>query len=218
MTNGGGQLRTSCLERGLGPAMALVTSALASSVAAENPITEMQGACHSNVGSVGQAASLLSTVGWQVGGDFARAIDARAMVIPYLSGRDEQDLRRKGLDYYLEEGLPQAAEEAVLSGFLTSPEGHTIMITHNGDHIMCPLAVHEYTLAVEISAYLPQEDFRNGNDPQMRWYYYRPETPPPGVSDPVMIHFDADDHDYTNINPVRPRDVDQVIVMTARIP
>lgn len=203
---------------GFGRALVVSLALLASPAVAENPITEMQGACHSASGSVGQAASLLSTVGWQVGGDFERAIEARAMVIPYLSGRDEQDLRRNGLEYYLEEGLPQAREEATRSGFLTSPEGHTIMITHNGDSIMCTLAVAKNTLAIEIGAMLPEEDFRSGNDPQMRWYYYRPETPPPGVSDAVMIHFDADDHDYTNINPVRPRDVDQVIVMTARIP
>lgn len=192
----------------------------ASPALAEDPITELQGACHSTAGSVGQVASLLSPVGWQVGGDFERAIEARAMVLPYLSGRGEQDLRRNALTYYKDEALAQAAEEAVLSGFMTSPEGHTLMIIHTGRDIYCTLALARGTLAVQVLDAMPDRDFEigKGNDPQMTWNIFSPNPPPPGVTGAEIALYDSDADDYTRINPVRPRDVDLIVTTRARLP
>lgn len=194
----------------------LCATVMATPLAAQDRVQELMGACFSQSGTVGQAATALSTIGWAVGGDYERAVEARAMTIPYLSGRDEQDLRRKGVEYYKEEGLAQAAEEATMSLFLTAPEGHTLMMTHTGDAMNCTLAIAEDVHAVAILNLLP-EDTEEGNDPQMEWTHFVPAPPPPGVSGARGTFWIADSRDYTNINPPRPRDVKMIITTQVRL-
>ena len=198
------------------PGLALA-ALLAAPAAAQDRMQELMGACFAQTGSFGQAATLLSTLGWQVGGDAERAIEARAMVLPYLMGRDEQDLRRNGLEYYKNETLALARQEAVYSGILTSPEGHTLMMTHTGETLDCTLAIAEDVHFGEITDSLPEGDFGKGEDPQMSWENFRPETPPPGVTDAEGTFWDSNERRYTTVNPPRPRHVDLIVTTRVRM-
>ncbi len=197
-------------------AIALILALIAAPAAAQDRLQEMLGACFAQTGSFGQAATLLSTLGWQVGGDAERGIEARAMVLPYLQGRDEQELRRNGLEIYKTETLPLARQEAVYSGFLTSPEGHTLMMTHTGEMLECTLAIADDVHVTEITGSLPASHSK-GSDPQMEWELFRPETPPPGVSEAEGAYWDSDERAYTTANPPRPRDVDLIISTRVRM-
>lgn len=178
-------------------------------------ISDYLAACLSPAGSPGQTATLLSTIGWTVGGDVARAVEARAMVIPYLSGRDEQDLRRNAVTYYLEEGLAAAEAEAARSVWLTSPEGDVALISHEEGRILCTLALAEGVLAAEVTAALP-EPARGGTDPQMKWQHFALDAPE-GITDPRVTLWDSAAREYTTRNPVRRRDVDLILTTEARV-
>ena len=100
---------------------------------AADPFHDMLSACYARTGSAGQAASLLSTIGWQVGGDAPRAVEARAMVLPYLSGRGAQDLRHNALTYYADEALDDVVRAAVLERDVAAfPEGLETLIGVRG--------------------------------------------------------------------------------------
>ena len=197
-------------------ALALSLALLAAPAAAQDRMQELMGACFARTGSFGQAATLLSTLGWQVGGDAERGIEARAMILPYLQGRGEQELRRNGLEIYLNETLPLARQEAVYSGFLTSPEGHTLMMTHTGDTLECTLAIAAGVHFAQVTESLPDAHTK-GNDPQMDWELFYPETPPPDVSDAEGGYWDANERAYTTANPPRPRDVDLIVSTRVRM-
>lgn len=187
------------------------------SVALANKMEQLMGACFAPTATSGQAATLLSTIGWQVGGDYTRAQEARAMVLPYLSGRDDQDLRRNGLEYYQQEGLVQAAEEAPLSLFLTSPDGGTLMMTHTGEQLDCTYAAAGGTLVTEITSLLPDDLSNPVSDPQMTYYRYIPNPQPQGIQRTTVNVWDPDEADYTQINPIRPRSVDLIVTVRTKM-
>ncbi len=193
-------------------AFALAAATAPAAPAAADMLSQLQAACSAPTGSAGQAASLLSTIGWRVGGNAARATEARAMVLPYLSGRGEQDLRRNALAQYRDEALAQAAEEAARSLFLTSPGGDTLMMTHSGDALDCTLALAPGTIPAMIVEALPGKP-SPVTDPQMTRYPFAPDPMPTGIRAVSGAFWDPDADDYTRTNPVRPRDVDMIVTL-----
>lgn len=197
-------------------ALAAALAALLAPPAGADSLGEMLSACYARTESAGQAASILSSIGWQVGGAVPRAVEARAMVLPYLSGLSAQDLRRNALAHYLDPGLARAAEEAARSVFMTSPEGHTLMMTHDGAAIDCTLALAPGSFASQVLDALPnwQDPV---TDPQMVRYRFAPDAAPTGVTGADGALWDADARDFTQVNPVRPRDVDLIVTARARM-